>query len=367
MENNNELVKTEESKALSKEGDMFSRLKYMVTNGKKLNNDECAALAQFAVVEGLNPFAQECWYIPNVGPSIGIGGLRKKATQALGSGHTWNVQFKDVTDDYRNIEDKAIKYAFEATLRDTKSMSDYMKAYKEAKEIFATAEEIINVVGRPPIWQAVGVFLESQADQYKDKFFIQKERAKKRAEALVIKKRFSLSYEYGDVDDDQDNTITIGFEKESNIVFEGETTETQEMIEGEVIEKSTSQKPEVKTETKKSTRPFEPETLKEMIGKKAEQHNGKVMNQNQNSLMVGMLEALFAGGNSEVQRKELCQYLTGYASSKEIPENFKLALLDWLKPVKDSGGAYMPDAMAQREAQTVVKQFLIENGQGELL
>jgi phage recombination protein Bet len=137
--------------------------------------------------------------------------------------------------------------------------------------------------------------------------------------------------------------------------------DNESVISGEIVE------PEVKTETKKSTRPFEPETLKEMIGKKAEQHNGKVMNQNQNSLMVGMLEALFAGGNSEVQRKELCQYLTGYASSKEIPENFKLALLDWLKPVKDSGGAYMPDAMAQREAQTVVKQFLIENGQGELL
>ena len=137
--------------------------------------------------------------------------------------------------------------------------------------------------------------------------------------------------------------------------------DNESVISGEIVE------PEVKTETKKSTRPFEPETLKEMIGKKAEQHNGKVMNQNQNSLMVGMLEALFAGGNSEVQRKELCQYLTGYASSKEIPENFKLALLDWLKPVKDSGGAYMPDAMAQREAQTVVKKFLIENGQGELL
>jgi len=223
----NELVKTEETKALSREGDMYSRLKYMVTNGKKLSNDECAALAQFAVVEGLNPFAQECWYIPGVGPSIGIAGLRKKATQALGPDYTWNVQFKDVTDDYRNIEDRVIKYAFEATLRDTKSMGHYMAAYKEAKEIFATAEEIINVVGRPPIWQAVGTFLEDQADKYKDKFFIQKERAKKRAEALVIKKRFSLSYEYGDADYDQDDAITIGFEKEPN---------NNETIEGEIVE-----------------------------------------------------------------------------------------------------------------------------------
>lgn len=248
-----EIVKAEETKAISREGDMYSRLKYMITNGRKLNNDECAALAQFAVVEGLNPFAQECWYIPRVGPAIGILGLRKKATQALGNGYTWNVQFRDVTDDYRNTEDQTVKWAFEATLRDTKSMKDYMEVYEKAKGLFETAEEIIAAVGRPPIWQAVGIFLEAQADKYKDKFFAQKERAKKRAEALVIKKRFSLSYDYGEADYVEEKALTIGFEKEAErINVEAETIEAdmvevvnteKNALEGEIVAEKAKTEP----------------------------------------------------------------------------------------------------------------------------
>lgn len=255
---NKGLVKAEESKVLSREGDMYSRLKYMIRNGKKLNNDECAALAQFAVVEGLNPFAQECWYIPRVGPTIGILGLRKKATQALGNGYTWNVLFKDVTDDYRNTEDQTVKWAFEATLRDTKSMKDYMEVYEKAKGLFETAEEIIAAVGRPPIWQAVGVFLEAQADQYKDKFFTQKERAKKRAEALVIKKRFSLSYDYGEADYVQEKALTIDFEKEAERINGGENVVEAETVK--VIESDKESAPEKELDTPMSLEMAENET-----------------------------------------------------------------------------------------------------------
>ena len=138
------------------------------------------------------------------------------------------------------------------------------------------------------------------------------------------------------------------------------------VIDAEItqIEPSNGKKPEKKTA---STRPFAPEKLKEMIGKKAVKHANDKMNDAQNSLMVGMLEACFIGDHSTAQRKELCKYLTPNASSKDIPDNFKLALLDWLKPSKDSGGAYAPDDMAVKEAQGVVRQFLVEQGQGELL
>ena len=138
------------------------------------------------------------------------------------------------------------------------------------------------------------------------------------------------------------------------------------VIDAEItqVEPSNGKKPEKKTA---SNRPFVPEKLKEMIGKKAAKHAKDKMNDAQNSLMVGMLEACFIGDHSTAQRKELCKYLTDYASSKDIPDSFKLALLDWLKPTKDSGGAYAPDDMAVKEAQSVVRQFLVEQGQGELL
>ena len=68
----------------------------------------------------------------------------------------------------------------------------------------------------------------------------------------------------------------------------------------------------------------------------------------------------------ELKRHQACFYLTGHESSKDIPDNFVLALLDWLKPEKDSGGAYIPDGIADREAQAVVTQMLKDMGQQEL-
>jgi len=139
--------------------------------------------------------------------------------------------------------------------------------------------------------------------------------------------------------------------------------ETVETVEAEVIEAEVKQ-----IEQPKPTRPFEPAYLKELIEKKAAQHDGETMNDAQNSLMVGMLEAVFAGdGDTSMKRHELCKYLTGYASTKKIPDNFKLSLLDWLKPVKDEGGAYTPDGMAEKEAQKVIIEALKENGQQELI
>jgi len=38
-----------------------------------------------------------------------------------------------------------------------------------------------------------------------------------------------------------------------------------------------------------------------------------------------------------------------------------LALLDWLKPIKDSGGAYTPDPMAVKEAQSIIRQHMAES------
>jgi hypothetical protein len=40
-----------------------------------------------------------------------------------------------------------------------------------------------------------------------------------------------------------------------------------------------------------------------------------------------------------------------------------LAMLDWLKPVKDTGGSYTPDPMAVRELKAVWEAEQIAKGQ----
>ena len=272
----------------------------------------------------------------------------------MGNGYTWNVQFKDVTDDYRNTEDTTVKWAFEATLRDTKSMKDYMEVYEKAKGLFETAEEIIAAVGSPPIWQAVGIFLEAQADQYKDKFFDQKERAKKRAEALAIKKRFSLSYDYGEADYVEEKALTIGFEKEAERINGGEN-----VVEAELIDEYSQEQP--------TERPYNPGVVKTKLDKWANKFVNREVSLPQRGLMAGMLEACFAVGDAEMKRKEVCHYLTGHGSSKDIPDNYILALLEWIKPQKDSGGAYTPDAYVSEEANKILVTRLKELGQLALL
>ena len=114
----------------------------------------------------------------------------------------------------------------------------------------------------------------------------------------------------------------------------------------------------------KISRPMPAETLKEAIAIKANRYEGKTASPQQRSLMVGLLDACFLG--DEGKRHDACFYLAGHESSKDIPDNYILALLDWLKPTKDSGGAYIPDGMAEREAQSVITQFYKDSGQMEL-
>src|SRR3972149_4597944 len=81
---------------------MMERLKLMISNGKKLSDAEAAALAQFAVTEGLDPFSGECYLLKNEnkneisGRMVGVRGLRRKARERLGDSESYFVEFKAV-------------------------------------------------------------------------------------------------------------------------------------------------------------------------------------------------------------------------------------------------------------------------------
>jgi len=104
------------------------------------------------------------------------------------------------------------------------------------------------------------------------------------------------------------------------------------------------------------SRPLKPEALRSSLEMKARGiHADKQATQDQVNLSIRMLEYCFAGdSNSQAKRVGVLDYLFGIGESKDLSSPRVLSLLDWLKPTRDSGGLFVPDAMAAREAALVV-------------
>jgi len=147
-----------------------------------------------------------------------------------------------------------------------------------------------------------------------------------------------------------------------------ESGEPIEIVDAEVRE-APPPKPQSKPKSAKSERPMAPEALRNyLIDKVAPRHNDAVASTRQRGLCVGMLNACFAGDeNSDNKRHSVLQYLFGENSMNDVGDAGVLALLDWLNPEEDSGGAYTPDPMAVKEALAIYRARLVELGQAELL
>lgn len=118
---------------------------------------------------------------------------------------------------------------------------------------------------------------------------------------------------------------------------------------------------------KKVERPMAPEKLREMLQKKAASYGECTVNQKQIGLLASMIEVCFAGvDNPDKIRHSVVRYLAGTDSLKDVQPAMVKAMLDFLKPVQDSGGAYAPDEMAVKEIKSVWTAALQEAGQESL-
>jgi len=221
MDKNNELAKAEEKKiespTVKAAREIAQRIKFMIVNGEKLTNDEVYALAQYAAANGLNPFAQECYYMPKTGPITGIVGFRRKAQEALiDECHVFGIsdpqnfwiesrpatQAEAVFDPEKDI-------AVFVTLRDSITNKTWRRSYFETvrelrdlgeKDPFEKAKEY---VGPEPVWTGVGIVKgdehfsgnvwkdnKKMENEWKPEMFDRNERATKRAEKIALKKRF---------------------------------------------------------------------------------------------------------------------------------------------------------------------------------
>ena len=237
-----------------------------------------------------------------------------------------------------------IHLAYKATLRDTLRSGLYIKQYDEAKKVFENSDEIIAVVGKPPLTEATAVMYQAELNAARDAKYHPTERCKKRAEALVLKKRFGISYPYSDEELDIREAQTVAAQWEDGQLEDGNEQTTP-------------------------ARPYDPETLKTHIEFLAGNNIGKTVTDGQRGLMVALLNKCYAGSGADMKRHEATQYLTGIGESKKLQTEkpaYLLALLDWLNCSKDSGNDYLPDPMAVTEAQSLLTVARKEAGQEEL-
>ena len=115
-------------------------------------------------------------------------------------------------------------------------------------------------------------------------------------------------------------------------------------------------------------RPYAPKTLRKKLQDAAKNRNGATVTPKQVGLVAMLLGKAFAGNDdSDLRRHAVQMYLFGVEGLGAVPPAVIKAMLDdWLKPVKDSGGDFTPDAMAVREITMVYAEALKTQGQQEL-
>jgi len=346
---------------------MTRQLKLMVTNGKALSDHEAQALGMYAVQENLDPFAQECWYIPGVGPAIGIKGLRRKAQEQLPPTDYFKVDFRDVSVEQRQL-DPDVLYAYEATLRDTKTGARYLELYAKHNNSIK-AEMLKEILGPTPQWTTIGIFRNSQKDKYKDAMFSPQERAKKRAEALVIKKRFNLRYEvFYESQTDEDVDVKISQDEIAGSIGNGEP-QTPEEPQGEYPEqREVIEQPEMDTKYDVNLR--SPEQIKAYLialTSEVAAENKKPVEQGKKGIVLSCLGWIMAPGDVDMKRHQFLKYIFGVSSSKNLTDAQWRALGRYLNIKKESSGEYIPSDLAITKEVNSLIAALDNDGQQALL
>jgi len=113
-------------------------------------------------------------------------------------------------------------------------------------------------------------------------------------------------------------------------------------------------------------RPYTPFDFQNAIQKQKQLYAGKEVNPKQVSLCAMLLEVALMDEGKDA-RHTLTMWLFGKASLKDCDGAEVNALLKWLDPQKDSGGAYTPGKHVSAEAKAAYRQALIDEGQQELI
>lgn len=100
-----------------------------------------------------------------------------------------------------------------------------------------------------------------------------------------------------------------------------------------------------------------PESTRVYIESIAAKWEGKKISEGKRGLITPVLEACFASGDAQAKRHQVLKFLTGSSSTREISDNYLIALYTWLQPAKDSGGAWLPSADAEKQANQIIARL----------
>jgi len=371
--------------------ELATKIQYMVQNGKKLAPPEALALAMYAIATDLNPFAQECYYIPNVGPVPGIAGWRRKAQEQLVyEASLFGVRSEGhfITYDYREADPKTEAaydpskgdVAYVCTVRDTisreKWLAKLMETARELKGIVdKPLDEAERLIGPEPSWTGVGTVYGAERFSYDNKpeKFDRGERAKKRAERIALRKRFArIDLPDTDVyiDDgeypasDQQQYIDAEVQQPSRAYSRAAASETEALAalgydaEPEPAHETVDPAPEYESKARMSA-----EEVKIRIAELTAKYeaNNRDWSEGKRGLVVPVLEeALFGTGDPKLNRQAVLKYLTGKSSYAEVSEAAAHALYSWLEPTKDTGGSWSACEAAIDEARAILRAAMPE-------
>jgi hypothetical protein len=243
----NEIVK-QQNTALSEFGgrdeikELAERLRIMMPNAQKLNDNEARAVAQIAVAHQLDPFNGEVWGIKGedkwYGVMVGIKGLRRSARrEARKNGSDFITSFHKV--DPAKYSAKPEEIVYECHLRDTRDFQNWVKMSIDMTVAKMDKDFILSAIGPAPV--VIGVGIARSGERSKMELHA---RAKKRAEADAIKQKYDVSFGPGvvtDADEVKDDIEEV-IEASSTDYNEFDNRhDSPDYIEGEAIEPEPAQ------------------------------------------------------------------------------------------------------------------------------
>lgn len=377
------MVKPEETKAVVKANsnqlvvknpkviEMVNQLKLMISNGQRLTDNEAIALANFSIIEGLDPFNQEAHLLKSKdgkisGCMVGIKGLRRKAQEQLGQmkpNAMFRVEFKSIAPPNADIE-----IAVEASLRDDLSLTEYLTNRDKLEKMFRvngvmSAEnvaEMKEILGTPPIWKGLGYFYKREHDPYKDGKYPPQARAEKRAEAAAIRSRFNMNYRVSDIENGlvQEVDETNVIDGEINDASEPVIFDISQLPGGDLQPAQPAQPEDAVQDSVPNVvqRPFSKDHIAEVIAIKAEKYRkaGIKVDEKTRSKVWQLLLIGVAGVNDHAEK--VLDWLCGGKHIAGVDDANVLSLSDWLAYTLDSGGSFMVNEMTLAEIQNIVME-----------
>jgi len=169
--------------------ELQERLQLMLPGGAKLDKSAVTALAQGALLHGLDPLNGEIWFIPGRGLMIGVKGLRKKAREQV-RGNFW-IDFREITtpEEKKRLRIAETALAYEARLFDSENIRAYVEAVGQMTKAGIPWEAVREILGDKPYTSGVGVLAAGEQTKMQPV-----QCAMKRAEADALKRRFDVPF-----------------------------------------------------------------------------------------------------------------------------------------------------------------------------